>query len=579
MPDTDIGLDTVDNIITMFLQQSGWYAYVTADGDLVIGPLSYSPPTVTIAEGVNIINAEIETSYDKTRNKILVFGGSVINPSGVSLITATAEAILDFLPVDQTVVLASPYIRTTEDAQTIANNMLTILGKETNIKTITVLGDPNIRGGIYISVESDVFTGTALVTSCYSSFDENGYLMLLVLDDLCPRFTAVSSYMNFFDSPAMYALSRKHLCRTRDLTTYPAGGPFWEIVVSIDAFDSGLNSRFDGFILDPWDPKNKAYIWLYNETLRTIVLYEVDNLNDIPGNQIYTQIFRASNLPAECNYMSVEASITVEGAVFTQFITGTGSTGYYYFGKRMGYGSSFSTYSFGTVGVAYWMFRELGCIALGHHSGRIYVPHWRLSLSTTIPIRQSNNFGDTWTTAYSPIPGDPYWLGPAVIPYMDETDTLLYFAAHNNEYPRTNSNVYRWDGTNLTQISPTYPGGGYHNIGGSRVEYTAEYIRSSFRTGLWNYTYNKDIVRFVDGYYLLLSEDGGDTWTRKSLPANFLHGMGGWPFSSDIVLAWGYGGFQLSLDEGDTWINLQGDWVTVTGENMRLIQAVPVWVP
>lgn len=190
LPDQEIGLDTVANIINYLAQYAGWYCKVDGNGDISFEKIERSAATERIRSGIDILSIERNASYDKTRNKVLVFGGVDESFGQFHQIFAREYINLDFLPVDQTVVFANPYIGTQESAEDFAEKLLDEFSRETLTKNVEIIGNPNIRVGEFINVTSDIFTGTALVSVLQSDFSEEGYIMRLILDDLCPRLAA-----------------------------------------------------------------------------------------------------------------------------------------------------------------------------------------------------------------------------------------------------------------------------------------------------------------------------------------------------------------------------------------------------
>lgn len=188
--DQEIGLANVSDLITPLLQYAGWFCKVNPDGQIVIGKISQATTGLGIAQGTDIITMDNERSYDKTRNVALVFGGIDTTLNQFTQIFAKRKVETDFLPTDQTVVVGNHLIGDQESAEQFANELVQAFSKITFIKNYEILGEPLLHAGEYIEVLSDFFTGIALITNLSSSFDENGYIMNITLDDLCPRIIA-----------------------------------------------------------------------------------------------------------------------------------------------------------------------------------------------------------------------------------------------------------------------------------------------------------------------------------------------------------------------------------------------------
>jgi hypothetical protein len=188
--DQEIGLANISDLITPLLQYAGWFCKVNPDGQIVIGKISQATTGLGIAQGTDIITMDNERSYDKTRNVALVFGGIDTTLNQFTQIFAKRKVETDFLPTDQTVVVGNHLIGDQESAEQFANELVQAFSKVTFIKNYEIIGEPLLHAGEYIEVYSDFFTGIALITNLSSSFDDNGYIMNITLDDLCPRIIA-----------------------------------------------------------------------------------------------------------------------------------------------------------------------------------------------------------------------------------------------------------------------------------------------------------------------------------------------------------------------------------------------------
>lgn len=182
----EIGLDTISNLIEPLIQYAGWYGKVDADGNIYFSTLSKD----SVGTVDTLITFNGDKSYDKTRNLVHVHGGVDTSLNQFRPIFAKARVNLAFLPVDQTVVIGNHLIGSQSDARSLAKKVVNELGKPTYVKTIQIIGTPDLAAGEYIDVQTDQFVGTALITSLNSNFSENGYLIDLILDDLCPRLIA-----------------------------------------------------------------------------------------------------------------------------------------------------------------------------------------------------------------------------------------------------------------------------------------------------------------------------------------------------------------------------------------------------
>lgn len=196
----EIGLAPVADILSQMLQYAGWYGRVDPEGTVIFGKVDKIPLSDQIIEGTNILSDEIDKSYDKTRNKAVVFGGINTVLNLFEQIISVSEVDMPVLPVDQTVVIGNPLISDQDSADDFSQALVNEFAKLTQIKNIKVLGNPNFQAGKYVEVHSDIFTGFALITSMRSDFSESGYTMDLILDDPCPRIVGAIKHQ-----PELYA--------------------------------------------------------------------------------------------------------------------------------------------------------------------------------------------------------------------------------------------------------------------------------------------------------------------------------------------------------------------------------------
>lgn len=196
----EIGFAPVADILVQMLQYAGWYGRVDPNGTVIFGKVDKIPLSDQIIEGVNILSDEIDQSYDKTRNKAIVFGGIDTVLNRFEQIISVAELDMPTLPVDQTVVIGNPLIADQDSADDFAQALVNEFAKLTQIKQIKILGNPNFQAGKFVEIHSDIFTGIALITSMRSDFSESGYTMDLTLDDPCPRIVGAIKHQ-----PELYA--------------------------------------------------------------------------------------------------------------------------------------------------------------------------------------------------------------------------------------------------------------------------------------------------------------------------------------------------------------------------------------
>jgi hypothetical protein len=186
----DIGLDTIANIVGQMVEYAGWYCKIDGNGNISFNRIKKTGSAVSLDETNDILSINYDKSYDKTRNNVIVFGGVDTSFGEFTPIFAKKHVDLDFLPTDQTIVFGNHLIGTQDAAEDFAQDLLNETSRITFIKKLDVIGDPHLRAGEFVKINSDLFNGSALITSIESSFDQNGYTMSLILDDLCPRVIA-----------------------------------------------------------------------------------------------------------------------------------------------------------------------------------------------------------------------------------------------------------------------------------------------------------------------------------------------------------------------------------------------------
>lgn len=324
----EIGLAPVADILVQMLQYAGWYGRVDPNGIIIFGKIDKIPLPYEIIEGVNILSDEIDQSYDKTRNKAIIFGGVDTRLNRFEQIIAVAEVDMPVLPVDQTVVVGNSLIADQDSADNFANALVNEFAKLTQIKQVKVLGNPHFQAGHFVNVHSDIFTGLALITSMKSEFSESGYIMDLTLDDPCPRIVAAIKHQ-----PELYAGTTSH-----GVWTYNVYSGAWENIsagltnlhVNDLSVDNGLHivatpaGIYTKLADDPWVKQNLP---LYSGAIAANLVY----------SGVYANLFDNQ----------VHAIVTSDNDDFNYawFYTGTiasGGTGFRWSGNPIRYSGQIS---------------------------------------------------------------------------------------------------------------------------------------------------------------------------------------------------------------------------------------------
>ena len=169
------------------------YVYCDADGNIHLqkGALASS---LSFTSGVNVLQAAHQYNDENTRNvaKVWGFKGNVILRPNESPFIISENSVDLGLPVNKTTIYASNYIQTQIEADRLSSEIISSLGKFDSIKTVEVLGSPNIKIGysasINIDLETSVIQGTSSITGVASDLSKDGYTMQVTLDEFCPHF-------------------------------------------------------------------------------------------------------------------------------------------------------------------------------------------------------------------------------------------------------------------------------------------------------------------------------------------------------------------------------------------------------
>jgi len=176
-------LESVMEIVRKLCNVKGWQMYADANGTVHIGDfLQLGLETLLI----NKVRVSALLSDSWLRNHIVVFGqggakGEVI------------QAIPELGDETRSAVLANPYIPTQADAQTAAEDMAPYFQTPLDTKEITYEGPEIVTSLLDTVAVNDDYCGyvMGLVTGVESSFDVNGYLVSLYLNERCPGFWGV----------------------------------------------------------------------------------------------------------------------------------------------------------------------------------------------------------------------------------------------------------------------------------------------------------------------------------------------------------------------------------------------------
>jgi hypothetical protein len=391
--------------------------------------------------------------------------------------------------------------------------------------------------------------------------------------------------VTFEEAPALYMCHADYVTRTRNHTD---ASPNWEIVFTVADLEAlfsfpqnGGNASlgFRGMVLDPWNPKLAAYIFMHHSygSRNAWVIY-VTNLDGPPGTQVFERVMNDTGSDNQLTYTSmIFASINVDGALIVPSLFWDGGHGAWVRTSKvasMVRHQGLSGFSLAGPGAA------CGTHMASAGSGIVYLSVYNAS---SIQVYRSLVMGTDWGSAQAP------WLSVAVdcyptimhAPYEDNpNDALLYIGVKGDI---AQSIVRHNADTSVDNIGPLYSGHYYcphalHSYVGDRhLMVTIGQIGTG-----------------GTDYRLFTTGDGGDTWLDRNTPASaatsILGGLWGWPYDEDVMVTsidsgadrgiWRCNDLLSASQYGVTWTNFLGDWETVTGATYTTpYNCIPVWVP
>lgn len=320
----------------------------------------------------------------------------------------------------------------------------------------------------------------------------------------------------FADSPAIYTWSKSSIGRLRK------GSVHWEKVLDVSTFVGyAVGTIFICFNLDPWDPKNHAYILIRNVHAPTFNLFEVTNLDGAVGTQIVTQ-FTIPGLndmgdTTVGNGFYVEpASININGFLMYGAHENTTWGGDVVL-RRISLSASVQQKVVQSASPGVYFGHPI-TTAIGHHAanssnGRAYARIFYALVPRHYDIYKSDDYGATWSLDHSySVPADVNIAAPMCIPFQDNpNDAIMYTALWSDASSLTRRNA---DGS-YSYIGIPNGSGGYRYI-------TCIYICTTSRLKM---------AVIADGL-LYTSTDGGNTFTLRNLPDTF-SGNTIWGYPSD----------------------------------------------
>lgn len=317
---------------------------------------------------------------------------------------------------------------------------------------------------------------------------------------------------------------------------------------------SGMGNIMD-FVLDPWDPKNRA--WLVS----TSGVWRTQDLDAI--TPVWTQIKTNAQIASDLGIASINAVNGICGSITEQnsfwILIGRGNFPQnLYIGHTHDNGATW-TYS-GTItgwDNSVW---SLPIVVSTHGTGL---------------VAGSGDRNDSWFLNWGgghgvlTAGGNPGGFTQIIdinVPHSGNTsDQIMFIGVSGVLYKSTNG------GVTLVDKSPA---AGW----GPMDHYTI-------------HTYTQDGLKLAvlarvpasnQGSRFYFSSDGGDTWVLRSTFAvnDNCRALGGWPYNVNQFEMWSpFVGPIFSTDGGYTWVNKGGDgWGPLFDTNTVAIRIVPVWV-
>ena len=176
----EFNLESCMDIIKKLCSVVGWQIYADSSGTVHVGDFL----TAGAATEISNFTAAMDSDDDSwLRNKVVVFG--------FNNVVGTHEETIALLGDEtRTIVLATPYIPTQQDAQDVADDMAGYFNTPLDTKEITMEGGERATFLLDTLSCTDDYVGTVtgLTTGLESDFNEQGYLVTHFLNERCPGF-------------------------------------------------------------------------------------------------------------------------------------------------------------------------------------------------------------------------------------------------------------------------------------------------------------------------------------------------------------------------------------------------------
>ena len=218
--DTALGMVTAYEQMIQLLQLSGWYMYFNADNTCIIGKLNkdLSVPDISF-DKEDIITIHTHADDKSLRNRAVVWGKG--DPITSEWIFADVFVITKWNYDDndkRTIVLSSPNVPNFSTAHSLAYKFIDEFARLNYTKEATIYGARDIEVGDIVFLDTDIFSGTGLVTTVGTEMSSMGLITKVVLDERCPRLLGYYDWGGYvYVGTWGGGVRRKHL---KDLTTW-----------------------------------------------------------------------------------------------------------------------------------------------------------------------------------------------------------------------------------------------------------------------------------------------------------------------------------------------------------------------
>lgn len=339
-------------------------------------------------------------------------------------------------------------------------------------------------------------------------------------------------------------------------TSFLAGSPTWR-----DKTGS-ISGTIVDFILDPYDPANKAYC------LTTATVYKTTNLGSSTPTwtSVYTAASANSTLgTSDATFRRIHATITAEGYLWVNISTTTHSVGSGWATFVARSTNAGTSWSIGTVLTDMNSTQENTFFGLdvSDHSASILYCHPTDNYS--YGTMRSTDGGATWSNRGGYF--GAFTKGADLfLPYpSNDNDLRVYVMAWGSSFNKFYRSVD--GGANYEDITPS----GFTFTNGS-ADTNPYMINVATATGV-------DIM-ITDGTRLFRSRDGGSSWTQVStMGAGTARALGRWPYDPDRVFILTATQILYSTDGGSNFSEKMGNWSTVMGGGFANgVMIVPIWV-